>query len=120
MTWSHEIHYGVQTRFETSCIWNISLDKVSQGMAEVKNELEGQWELSCIPSVLGVNILLIWNDVKMLENTKAQTTFTQFSMKELNFFLYNRVKIFKNQFSWTDEELRKMFDMGMWSDTLDR
>ena len=40
-------------------------------MTQVENELEGQWELSCVPSILGVNVLLIWNDVKMLGNTEA-------------------------------------------------
>ena len=111
MAWSHENRHGLQTRFETSCIWNIHLDKVMQGMTEVENELEGQWELSCVPSVLGVNVLLIWNDVKMLGNTEAQTLFTQFSMKELDSFPYHRVKPSKTQSSRADEELRKMFDI---------
>ena len=86
MAWSHEIRLGVKTRFETSCIWNIRVDKVMQAMIQVENELEGQWELSC---VLGANILLIWNDVKMLENTEAQTLFMQFSMKESDSFPYH-------------------------------
>ena len=80
-------------------------------MTQVENELEGQWELSCVPSVLGINILQIWNDVKILRNTEAQTLFMQLSMKELDSFPYHRVKPSKTQ-SWrTDEELRKMFDI---------
>ncbi|KAL2235280.1 UNVERIFIED_CONTAM: hypothetical protein Sindi_1260200 [Sesamum indicum] len=60
---------------------------------------------------LGVKVLLIWNDVKMLGDIEAQTLFTQFSMKELDFFPYHRVKPSKTQSSMTDEELRKMFDI---------
>ncbi|KAL0434215.1 UNVERIFIED_CONTAM: hypothetical protein Slati_2755800 [Sesamum latifolium] len=50
-------------------------------------------------------------------------------MKELDSFSYHRVKLSKTQSSWTDEELRKEFNipyvfaidnMGMLSDALGR
>ena len=80
-------------------------------MTQVENELEGQWELSCVPSILGVNVFINWNDVKMLGDTEAQTLFTQFCMNEFNSFPYHRVKPSKTQFWRTNEELRNMFDI---------